>query len=111
MASERLAELEHTGGMRRGMAQDFTDRFAAAVLPLAQLPDWLNETLVIAAVALAFLAVALMFRRVDASSSRPAGDDPVGLPERQYPSVYYDPVLIVSALGIVALAVAAWVLR
>jgi hypothetical protein len=78
-------------------------------LPLAVLgSDWLTATLVLAAIVLALLAVTLMFRRVDVSETNGSGSADT---RRSYPAVYYDPVLIISAIGIVALAIAVWLLR
>lgn len=59
-------------------------------------------SIVVASSVLALLAVALMFMRSAAAGSRKTG-------ERG--QRYIDPVLIVSAAGVVALAVAAWLLR
>jgi hypothetical protein len=87
-------------------------------LPVASAatPEWLTGTLAVAAILLATLAVALMFRRVDVSGPAAAGDSdarsrtPAETP-RRYPAVYYDPVLVISALGVIGLAIAAWLLR
>jgi len=77
--------------------------------------DWLNATLAGSAILLAVLAVALMFRRVDVSKRQSVASDAESTSaraaHRDYPAVYYDPVLVVSALGVIGLAVAVWLLR
>lgn len=87
-------------------------------LPIARAttPEWLTATLAVAAILLAILAVGLMFRRVAISERNPpiADDDgsgPAASPARHYPAVYYDPVLVVSAIVVIGLAVAVWLLR
>lgn len=74
----------------------------AQVVVLASVPEWLMLSIVVASSVLALLAVALMFMRSAAAGSEKTG-------ERG--QRYIDPVLIVSAAGVVALAVAAWLLR
>lgn len=69
------------------------------------LPDWVVAAIVIASIAVALLTVLAMFRRVRQPD---AGAAPAG---RHYPERYRDPVLVISALGIVALALAVWWLR
>jgi hypothetical protein len=72
------------------------------VFVLVSTPGWLALSVVVASIVLALLAVALMFAR----STAGGGDVPGERGQR-----YVDPVLIVSAAGVIALAVAAWVLR
>jgi hypothetical protein len=79
-------------------------------------PEWLTATLVVAAIVLAILAVGFMFRRVAVPDRDPATDadegaDPATPATRQYPAVYYDPVLVISALIVIGLAVAVWLVR
>ncbi len=61
------------------------------------LPEWLIGVLALAAVGLAVLSVILMFAR-----TRPSPDD---TESSRYPTLTREPVLIISALVIIALAV------
>ena len=73
------------------------------VVPLqAGVPDWLALVVVIASIGLAVLTFSLMLLRV-----RPAPDEETG----DAPAHVRDPVLLLSAAGVVGLAVAAWLLR
>ncbi len=65
-------------------------------------PDWLALAVVIASIALAVLTLSLMLLRL-----RPATDDESG----SVPGIVRDPVLLLSAAGVIGLAVAAWLLR
>lgn len=94
------------------------DLIAATTLPLYRTatPGWLTATIAIAAILLALLAIAFMFWRVDSPDSTVTTDatdgaGPSDNAPRRYPTVYNDPVLVISALGVIALAIAAWLLR
>ena len=63
------------------------------------LPDWLVVAIVAVAVLLALLSVALMFGR-----TRPSPDDSGDQDATRYPPLTREPVLIISALIIVVLA-------
>jgi hypothetical protein len=72
-------------------------------IPLrADVPDWLALSVVIASVALAIVTLSLMLLRL-----RPAPDQETG----NAPATVRDPVLFLSAIGVILLAVAAWWLR
>jgi len=73
------------------------------LVPLqASVPDWLALSVAVASIVLAILTLSLMLLRV-----RPAPDEE---PDRA-PSTVRDPVLLLSAVGVILLAVAAWLLR
>lgn len=63
------------------------------------LPEWLIGVLAVAAIGLALLSVILMFAR-----TRPSPDD---AESSRYPTLTREPVLIISALIIIVLAVLA----
>ena len=65
-------------------------------------PDWLALAVVIASIVLAVLTLSLMLLRL-----RPATDEEPGNTSR----TVRDPVLLLSAACVIALAVAAWLLR
>ena len=65
----------------------------------SDLPDWLIVGIVVVAVLLALLSVALMVVR-----TRPARDDSEDTDATRYPQLTREPVLIISALVIVVLA-------
>ncbi len=65
-----------------------------------ELPGWVNGAVIIVCIALALLALVLMFRAV--RSTGPDSDD-----ELQRSS--FDPVLFLSTLAVIALAVVAFV--
>lgn len=69
---------------------------------LVTTPEWLAASIVIVAIALALLAAVAMFRRVKTTS----GDD-----TGHSQPAYIDTVLLLSAAGVIALALAAWALR
>ncbi|HUG14055.1 MAG TPA: hypothetical protein VMM78_03465 [Thermomicrobiales bacterium] len=69
--------------------------------PLAAVSGWMTASIVAASVVLALLAVALMFARARGAGEEAGGQRPV----------YIDPVLIVSAAGVIVLALAAWLTR
>ncbi|HEX5165652.1 MAG TPA: hypothetical protein VFV93_09675 [Thermomicrobiales bacterium] len=72
------------------------------VVPLQTgVPDWLALAVVVASVALAVLTLSLMLVRL-----RPAPDE-----EHDAPVTVRDPVLLLSIVCVIALAVAAWLLR
>ena len=76
---------------------------SALVVPLrASVPDWLALAVVVVAVALAVVTISLMVLRV-----RPAPDQEAG----SWPATVRDPVLLVSAISVIVLAIAAWLLR
>ncbi len=68
----------------------------------AGVPDWLALSVVVASITLAVVTLSLMLLRV-----RPAPDEETG----RAPSTVRDPVLLLSATGVILLAVAAWLLR
>ena len=68
----------------------------------ADVPDWLALSVVIVSVALAVVTLSLMLIRL-----RPASDEETG----NAPATIRDPVLLLSAVGVILLAVAAWWLR
>lgn len=72
-----------------------------APLLVANAPGWLSAAIVVVAIALAVATVALMLAR-----PRATGDGESGAARR-----VFDPMLILSALVVIALAVAAWLLR
>jgi hypothetical protein len=65
-------------------------------------PDWLLNVVIVVSVVLALLAAGMLFVRV-----RPA----TGGAEREGSARYIDPVLLLSVLGVLVLAFAAWWLR
>lgn len=72
------------------------------VVPMqAGVPDWLALAVVVASIALAVLTLSLMLLRV-----RPAPDQEAGSAR----VIVRDPVLLLSAVGVIVLAVAAWLL-
>jgi hypothetical protein len=72
------------------------------VVPLQTgVPDWLALVVVVASVALAVLTLSLMLVRL-----RPATDE-----EQNTPVTVRDPMLLLSAVCVIALAAAAWLLR
>jgi len=75
------------------------------VLPVlrSDLPGWLSVSIVVVAIAFALLAMALMFVRVRArpDDARTSGD--VGT----FPTRYLDPILVISAIVVILLALAA----
>src|SRR4051812_28302316 len=74
----------------------------SVVAPLwLDVPNWVSLTIVVASIALALLVIALMFVRV-----RPASDE-----DSRYPDRYLDPVLVISALTVIGLALAVWISR
>ena len=73
------------------------------LVPLrADVPDWLALSAVIASVVLAGVTLSLMLLRL-----RPASDEETG----NAPATVRDPVLLISAFGVILLAVATWLLR
>lgn len=72
------------------------------VYPLATggVPDWLALIVVVVSVLLAVLTVVLMVAR-----RQPVDHDPAHRP------ITFDPVLLISAVAVIALAVAAWLSR
>lgn len=64
-------------------------------------PGWLSATIVVVAITLAVATVALMLARPRATDTGEAGAG----------RRVVDPLLILSALVVIALAVAAWLLR
>lgn len=68
----------------------------------ADVPDWLALSVVIASIALAVVTLSLMLLRL-----RPASEEETG----NAPATIQDPVLLLSAVGVILLAVAAWWLR
>ena len=64
-------------------------------------PDWLMGVVVGASIFLAMVTIGLMLLR-----ARPTADDPVSRPP-----VVFDPVLLGSAIAVILLALAAWLLR
>ena len=72
------------------------------VVPLQTgVPDWLALAVVVASVALAVVTLSLMLVRL-----RPAPDE-----EHPSPVMVRDPMLLLSAVCVIALAAAAWLLR
>ena len=65
----------------------------------AGVPDWLALTVVVASILLAVLTFTLMLLR-----PRPA-------PDEGAPAAVRDPVLLLSTICVVALAIVAWLLR
>lgn len=65
-------------------------------------PGWLALAVVIASIILAILTVSLMLVRL-----RPAPDEDTSTA----PSTLRDPVLLLSVVGVILLAIAAWLLR
>ena len=63
--------------------------------------DWLAAVVVGASIVLALVTIRLMFHH-----ARPTADDPV-----DRPPVVFDPVLLGSAVAVILLALAAWLLR
>jgi hypothetical protein len=75
-----------------------------------QLPDWSAALIVSVSVALALAVLASMFWPAGRRMRRPAADDAAGsAPERARPGL--DMMLLVSALGIVGLALAVYLTR
>ena len=73
------------------------------LVPLrADVPAWLAMAVVVASIALAVLTFSLMLLRV-----RPAPDEETG----SAPSTVRDPVLLVSVVSVIVMAVSAWLLR
>ncbi len=72
-----------------------------APLLAASAPGWLSATIVVVAITLAVATVALMLARPRAIETGEAGAG----------RRVVDPMLILSALAVIALAVAAWLLR
>jgi hypothetical protein len=73
-----------------------------SLVPLqTNVPDWLALAVIVASIALAVATVSMMLLRL-----RPSADEDTS-PAR----VVRDPVLLTSAVGVVILAVAAWLLR
>ena len=72
-------------------------------LPLMEtgVPDWLALAVIVASVALAALTLSMMLLRL-----RPSADE-----DTSTARIVRDPVLLISALSVVALAIAAWLLR
>ncbi|HYI15121.1 MAG TPA: hypothetical protein VEX37_07000 [Thermomicrobiales bacterium] len=68
----------------------------------AGVPDWLALAVVIASIVLATLTLSLMLLRL-----RPTPDEE---PDNTS-GIVRDPVLLLSAAGVIVLAVAAWLLR
>jgi hypothetical protein len=66
------------------------------------MPDWLLIATIGVSIMLALVAAAMMFVR-----TRPMPEDEQG----QQPRRYIDPVLLISAAGVILLALAAWILR
>lgn len=77
-------------------------RFSTIPPMQTSVPDWLALAVVIASIVLAVLTLSLMLLRL-----RPAPD---GEPDR-VSGIVRDPVLLLSAVCVIALAVAAWLLR
>jgi len=76
---------------------------AIFVVPLrAAVPNWLALAVVIASIALALLTLSLILIRI-----RPAYDEESGSAR----AMVRDPVLLLSATGVIVLAAAAWLLR
>lgn len=65
-------------------------------------PDWLALAVVVTSILLAMLTLSLMVLRI-----RPSSDDETAGAE----STVRDPILLLSILGVIALAIAAWMLR
>lgn len=65
-------------------------------------PDWLALAVVVTSILLAMLTLSLMVLRI-----RPSSDDETASAE----STVRDPILLLSILGVIALAIAAWMLR
>lgn len=64
-------------------------------------PDWLAIAVIIASVLLAVATLSMMLLRL-----RPSADE-----DTSTARIVRDPVLLISAIGVMALAVAAWLLR
>lgn len=64
-------------------------------------PDWLALGAIAASIVLAVVTLSMMLARL-----RPAADEDISTAR-----IVRDPILLISALGVVALAVAAWLLR
>ena len=77
-------------------------RFSTIPLLQTTVPDWLALAVVVASIVLAVVTLSLMLLRL-----RPAPD---GEPNHA-PGIVRDPVLLLSAVCVIALAVAAWLLR
>lgn len=75
--------------------------FMVAVPLQADVPDWLALVVVLASILLAALTLSLMVLRV-----RPSADD-----DASSQMTVRDPMLMISVLGVILLAVAAWFLR
>lgn len=76
---------------------------SATIVPYqTDLPDWLALAVVVASILLALLTLSLMLLRLRSASD----EEP-----RTTPAVVRDPVLLVSAVGVILLAIAAWLLR
>ncbi len=73
------------------------------VVPLqADVPDWLALVVVVVSILLAVLTLSLMVLRV-----RPSADDDASSAQM----TVRDPMLMLSVLGVILLAIAAWFLR
>jgi hypothetical protein len=77
-------------------------RFSTIPLLQTSVPDWLALAVVIASIVLAVVTLSLMLLRL-----RPAPDEE---PDSTV-GIVRDPVLLLSAVCVIALAVAAWLLR
>ena len=77
-------------------------RFSTIPLLQTSVPDWLALAVVIASIVLAVVTLSLMLLRL-----RPAPDEEPG----STAGIVRDPVLLLSAVCVIALAVAAWLLR
>jgi hypothetical protein len=73
------------------------------VLPVlrSNLPGWLSVSIVIVAIAFALLAIVLMFVRVRARQDGARSDSGT------FPTRYLDPILVISAIVVILLALAA----
>jgi amino acid transporter len=63
----------------------------------SDLPGWLSVSIVVVAIAFALLAIGLMFVRVRSDDARGGN----------FPTRYLDPVLVISAIVVILLALAA----
>jgi hypothetical protein len=69
----------------------------------SDLPGWISVSIVVVAIAFALLAIALMFVRVRSDDARGGSAGSGG----SFPTRYLDPVLVISAIVVILLALAA----